>query len=135
LAEEAGILAGNGYLFDDTQNYHTGFDVYGNLYDDFPYLEFYVKPLIERLNNVRVRTYVHPLSSTVILQVNSADALRTKAELGLSVGRKTNLRIPRSFSSRPGPIPQVPKWLVRHRRDIEVPRRQPRSSQIPYSGM
>jgi intein/homing endonuclease len=99
-AEEIGIHFGNGYLFDDSANYHAGFDIYGDLYDDYPYLEYYVKPIVRLLYHVEPRTYIHPLSSVVILRTNSKNALYWKRHLGVPVGRKVQLRIPTIIKSQ-----------------------------------
>ena len=99
-AEEVGIHFGNGYLFQD-HDYHIGFDIYGDLYDDFPYLKYYVVPLLRRLYGVEPRVYVHPLSSTLIVRVNSSAAFKTKHELGCPIGRKRSLRIPSAICDGP----------------------------------
>jgi hypothetical protein len=95
FAEELGVHFGNGSLFDDRRWNRYGFDIYGNLYDDQPYLEFYVSRLIEDTFGLKPKTYVHPRSATLILRTHSKDALQAKIKAGLHPGRKVHLRLPK----------------------------------------
>jgi hypothetical protein len=97
--EELGIHYGNGSLFHDRKWGKAGFDIYGDLYDDFPYLEFYVSKLIEFAYGVEPKTYVHPRSATLILRALSRHALTTKENAGIRPGRKIRLRLPRFLRS------------------------------------
>jgi hypothetical protein len=94
FAEELGVHFGNGSLFEDRRWNKVGFDIYGNLYDDQPYLEFHVSRLIEDAFGIRPRTYVHPRSATLILRTLSEDAFQAKRAVGLRPGKKIHLRIP-----------------------------------------
>jgi hypothetical protein len=94
FAEELGVHFGNGSLFDDRRWNKAGFDIYGNLYDDQPYLEFHVSRLIEDVFGIKPRTYVHPTSATLILRTLSENALQAKRKVGLRSGKKTRLRLP-----------------------------------------
>ena len=97
FAEELGVHYGNGSLFDDRRWGKAGFDIYGDLYDDQPYLEFHVSKLIEDSYSVKPRTYIHPRSATLILRTLSKNALRIKEDIGLHPGRKTRLHLPGFF--------------------------------------
>jgi hypothetical protein len=99
FVEELGVHFGNGSLFDDRRWNKAGFDIYGNLYDDQPYLEFHVSRLIEDAFGVKPRTYVHPRSATLILRTLSEDALQAKKEVGLRPGKKIHLRLPDSLQT------------------------------------
>jgi len=92
--EELGVHYGNGSLFDDRRWGKTGFDIYGDLYDDQPYLEFYVSKLIEDAYGIKPRSYVHPRSATLILRTLSRNALSVKENAGLHPGRKIHLQLP-----------------------------------------
>jgi hypothetical protein len=92
--EELGVHYGNGSLFDDRRWDKTGFDIYGDLYDDQPYLEFYVSKLIEDVYSIKPRSYVHPRSATLILRTLSRKALSVKENVGLHPGRKIHLHLP-----------------------------------------
>ena len=94
FVEELGVHYGNGSLFDDRRWGKAGFDIYGDLYDDQPYLEFHVSKLIEHAYGIKPRSYVHPRSATLILRTLSRDALSTKENAGLCPGRKIHLRLP-----------------------------------------
>jgi len=95
FVEELGVHYGNGSLFDDRRWGKAGFDIYGALYDDQPYLEFYVSKLIEDAYGMKPRTYVHPRSATLILRTLSRDAVSAKESAGLHPGRKIHLHLPR----------------------------------------
>ena len=99
FAEELGVHFGNGSLFDDRRWNKAGFDIYGNLYDDQPYLEFYVSKLIKDTYGLKPRVYVHPRSATLILRTHSKDALQAKIKVGLRPGRKEHLRLPNFFQT------------------------------------
>jgi hypothetical protein len=94
FAEELGVHYGNGSLFDDRRWYKCGFDVYGDLYDDQPYLEFHVSKLIEDCYGTRPKSYIHPRSATLILRTLSRNALSVKEHVGLHPGRKEHLPLP-----------------------------------------
>lgn len=70
-------------MFDDRRWSKAGFDTYGNLYGDQPYLEFHVSKLIAGAYGVKPRSYVHPRSATLILRTASRNALRVKENVGL----------------------------------------------------
>jgi hypothetical protein len=95
VAEELGVHSGNGSLFDDRRWGKAGFDIYGDLYDDQPYVEFHVSKLIEDACGIKPRSYVHPRSATLILGVLSKNALSAKENLGIHPGRKTHLHLPK----------------------------------------
>ena len=95
FVEELGVHYGNGSLFDNRRWGKTGFDIYGDLYDDHPYLEFYVSKLIEHAYGIKPRSYVHPRSATLILRTLSRNALSVKENVGIQPGRKTHLHLPR----------------------------------------
>jgi hypothetical protein len=94
FAEELGVHYGNGSLFDDHRWGKVGFDIYGDLYDDQPYLEFHVSKLIECCYGIRPKVYVHPKSATLILRALSKKGLKIKENAGLHAGRKTHLLLP-----------------------------------------
>jgi len=94
FVEELGVHFGNGSLFDDRRWGKAGFDIYGNLYDDQPYLEFHVSKLIEDAYGITPRSYVHPRSATLILRTVSRNVLRAKENVGLHPGTKTHLSLP-----------------------------------------
>lgn len=94
FVEELGVHYGNGSLYDDRRWGKAGFDIYGDLYDDQPYLEFYVSKLIEDAYGVKPTSYVHPRSATLILRTLSRNALTAKENAGLRPGRKIHLHLP-----------------------------------------
>lgn len=81
-------------MFDDRRWNKAGFDIYGNLYDDQPYLEFHVSKLIEDVYGIKPRSYVHPRSATLILRTHSRNVLRVKEDVGLHPGMKACLSLP-----------------------------------------
>jgi hypothetical protein len=95
FVEELGVHYGNGSLFDDRRWGKAGFDIYGDMYDDQPYLEFHVSKLIEEAYGIKPRSYVHPRSATLILRTLSRNALSVKENVGIHPGRKTHLHLPR----------------------------------------
>jgi hypothetical protein len=117
FAEELGVHFGNGSLFDDRQWGKAGFDIYGNLYDDQPYLEFHVSKLIQDAYGIKPKSYVHPRSATLILRTVSKNVLRAKENVGIHPGRKTRLALPQFMqaSGRGGAIAPFLRGLV----DIE----------------
>src|SRR5271157_937675 len=94
FVEELGVHYGNGSLFDDRRWSKAGFDIYGDLYDDQPYLEFCVSKLIEDAYGIKPRSYVHPRSATLILRTVSRNTLSVKENVGLRPGRKIHLHLP-----------------------------------------
>ena len=103
FVEELGVHYGNGSLFDDCRWGKAGFDIYGDMYDDQPYLEFHVSKLIEAAYGIKPRSYVHPRSATLILRTLSRNALSVKENVGIQPGRKTHLRLPKFLqASRDG---------------------------------
>ena len=95
FVEELGVHYGNGSLFNDRRWAKAGFDIYGDLYDDQPYLEFHVSKLIEAAYGIKPRSYVHPRSATLILRILSKNALSVKQNVGIHPGRKTHLHLPK----------------------------------------
>ena len=94
FVEELGVHYGNGSLFDDRRWGKAGFDIYGDLYDDQPYLQYHVSNLIEGAYGIKPRSYVHPRSATLILRTLSRNALIIKENAGLHPGRKIHLHLP-----------------------------------------
>ena len=94
FVEELGVHFGNGSLFDDRRWNKAGFDVYGDMYDDQPYLDMHVSRLIEDAYGIKPSSYIHPRSATLILRVLSRHALRVKETVGLRPGRKKDLCLP-----------------------------------------
>ncbi len=94
FVEELGVHFGNGSLFDDRRWGKAGFDIYGDMYDDQPYLEYHVSKLIEGAYGIKPRSYVHPRSATLILRTLSRNALSVKENVGLHPGRKIHLHLP-----------------------------------------
>lgn len=103
FVKELGVHYGNGSLFDDRVWGKAGFDIYGDMYDDQPYLEFHVSKLIEAAYGIKPRSYVHPRSATLILRTLSRNALDLKESVGIHPGRKTHLQLPKFLqTSRSG---------------------------------
>ncbi len=94
FVEELGVHFGNGSLFNDRRWSKAGFDIYGNVYDDQPYLEFHVSKLIQDAYGIKPKSYVHPRSATLTLRTVSKNALCVKESVGVHPGRKTHLRLP-----------------------------------------
>jgi hypothetical protein len=94
FVEEVGVHYGNGSLFDDRRWGKAGFDIYGDMYDDHPYLQYHVSNLIEGAYGIKPRSYFHPRSATLILRTLSRNALIIKENVGLHPGRKIHLNLP-----------------------------------------
>lgn len=98
LAEDIGIQIGDGSngiwkRGKGENNYIV--EVYGNLIEDEIYLTKFVKPLKESLYGVHVSKHKNKSAGTIIDRIYSKNLVFFYKSLGLPIGKKVDLKIPR----------------------------------------
>ena len=102
LSEDIGIQIGDGSIWyrknnKDKGSYRIG--VYGDMSEDKHYLLNFVKPLKERLYRIKVYTYKNNTAGTSSLIIYSKNLVYFYKFLGLPIGPKVNIKIPKFIFS------------------------------------
>jgi hypothetical protein len=99
LAEETGWHIGDGSMnFYKNRGKLKGFyQLRGHLEDDKEHYEKRIKPLFEKLYQTKISLRDMPSTRVVGFQIWNDELIKFKQELGLSIGRKINIEIPKVF--------------------------------------
>lgn len=94
VAEIIGIMLGDGSIYLKKRIYQAR--IGGHIENDKEYLLNYVKPLLEKTFNTRVRIKIHPTAKELFLCIDRKDTVLKLIELGLKPGnkKKNNVGIP-----------------------------------------
>ena len=93
LAEDFGIQIGDGYIKRQTNGYTIV--VSGHRSEDEHYLVSFVKPLKEKLYNVKVKVYEAQAAGTLILKIDNKNLYKFYIASGLKESPKINIEIPK----------------------------------------
>ena len=96
MAELIGIILGDGNIYVDESKSIYQLRIGGHSEDDKEYLLGYVKPLLEKLFKVNVRTKLHKSKKELFLCVDKKEVITKLIKLGVKPGnkKKNNIGIP-----------------------------------------
>lgn len=101
LAELIGIMLGDGNLYVTDKSYQIR--IAGHITDDKPYLLEWVKPLIQRIFDVRIHEKYVPKKNVMYLCINSKQVAEIIIKHGFPAGRKNKNNV------------EIPKWIFENK--------------------
>ena len=94
ISELIGIIYGDGNLY-ISKNHSYRITITGNKETDYNYLTKYVNNLFERNFNMKPKVLIYKNKKAIGIYINSRELMKYFLNLGLKVGPKKNLEIPK----------------------------------------